>query len=137
MALVSKHPSSALRALVARIGGKWSGNTAMCRCPSHADRTPSLAIRQGDRGILVTCHAGCDAADILRALRKIGDLPSIGPAAEAARQPRQSSAHIAIWRAGVQIEGTLAEHYVQRVRNIWAPLVDLRFHPRCPQGQGC
>jgi hypothetical protein len=37
----------------------------------------------------------------------------------------------------VQIEGTLAEHYVQRVRNIWAPLVDLRFHPRCPQGQGC
>jgi hypothetical protein len=100
MPFVSNHPTPDLRALVARLGGKWSGNTAMCRCPSHADRTPSLAIRQGDRGILVTCHAGCDATDVLRALRSIADLPSIGPAETLGRQARQTSAYLAIWQAG-------------------------------------
>ena len=136
MPLVSNHPTSDLRALVARLGGKWSGNTAMCQCPSHADRTPSLAIRQGDRGILVTCHAGCDATDVLRALRRIADLPIIGPAEKSGRQARSPSAHLAIWQAGRPIEGTLAERYVREVRNIWAPLEDLRYHPRCPRGQG-
>ncbi|WP_438823044.1 DUF7146 domain-containing protein [Novosphingobium cyanobacteriorum] len=136
MALVSNPPTSDLRALVARLGGKWSGTTAMCRCPSHADRTPSLAIRQGDRGILVTCHAGCDPTDVLRALRKVANLPRIGPANLAARPARQPSAFLAIWQAGRPIEGTLAARYLREVRNIWAPLEDLRYHPRCPRGQG-
>ena len=136
MRLVSNHPTSNLRALVARLGGKWSGWTAMCRCPSHADRTPSLAIRQGHRGILVTCHAGCDATDVLRALRRIADLPSVGPAEVADRQTGRPSAHLAIWQAGRPIEGTLAERYVRELRNIWARLEDLRYHPRCPKGQG-
>lgn len=136
MPVVSNHPTSDLRALVARLGGKWSGNTAMCRCPSHADRTPSLAIRQGDRGILVTCHAGCDATDVLRALRRIAELPTIGPAEVSGRQARPSSAYLGIWQAGRHIEGTLAERYVREVRNICGPLDDLRYHPRCPRGQG-
>lgn len=136
MPLISNHPTSDLRTLVARLGGKWTGNTAMCRCPSHADRTPSLAIRQGDRSILVTCHAGCDATDVLRALRRIADLPSVGPAEVVGRQAHQPSAFLAIWQAARQIEGTLAERYVREVRNVWAPLEDLRFHPRCPKGQG-
>lgn len=136
MALISNPPTSELRALVARLGGKWSGTTAMCRCPSHADRTPSLAIRQGDHGILVTCHAGCDAVDVLRALRRIANLPSIGPAEVVGRLRDKPSAYLAIWQAGRPIEGTLAERYVREVRNIWAPLEDLRYHPRCPRGQG-
>lgn len=108
----------------------------MCLCPSHADRTPSLSIRQGDRGILVTCHAGCDATDVLLELRRIAKLPSISPAEISGRHARQPSAYLAIWQAGGQIEGTLAEHYVRDVRNIWAPLEDVRFHARCPRGQG-
>lgn len=136
MPLVSNPPTSALRALVARLGGKWSGSTAMCRCPAHADRTPSLAIRQGDRGILVTCHAGCDPTDVLRAVHRVTNLPRIGPAQEASRQVRRPSAFLAIWHAGRTIAGTLAERYVRDVRNIWAPLEDLRYHPRCPRGQG-
>ncbi|AYO75956.1 topoisomerase (plasmid) [Sphingobium yanoikuyae] len=136
MPLISNHPTPNLRALVARLGGKWSGWTAMCRCPSHADRTPSLSIRQGDRGILVTCHAGCDATDVLRALRRIADLPIIGPAETSGRQARPPSAHLAIWQGGRPIEGTLAERYVREVRHICAPLGDLRYHPRCPRGQG-
>jgi 5S rRNA maturation endonuclease (ribonuclease M5) len=34
----------------------------------HGDRNPSLTIADGDKGLLVTCHAGCDPRDVLRAL---------------------------------------------------------------------
>ena len=30
------------------------------RCPAHDDRTPSLSVRDGERGILVKCWAGCE-----------------------------------------------------------------------------
>lgn len=136
MPLVSNNPTSDLRALVASLGGKWSGSTAMCRCPTHADRTPSLSIRQGDRGILVTCHAGCDPVDVLRALRRIDVLPSISQTTEVRPRDHKPSTYLAIWQAGRQIEGSLAERYVRQVRSIWAPLDDLRYHPRCPRGQG-
>lgn len=108
----------------------------MCCCPAHADRTPSLAIRQGDRSILVTCHAGCDSRDVLKALRRIVDLPSFTPPSISPNQQTSHGAYFAIWQAAREIEGTLAEHYVREVRNIWAPVDDLRFHPRCPRGQG-
>ena len=45
------------------------------RCPAHSDRHPSLRFRDGQRGILVTCGAGCDLAGIVTALDlRIGDL---------------------------------------------------------------
>ena len=75
MSLVRNRPTAELRSLVRRLGGTWSGDTAMCACPAHADKTPSLSIRQGDRGILVTRHAGCDASDVLRELSRIERLP--------------------------------------------------------------
>ena len=37
-------------------------------CPAHEDRNPSLGIRQGDKGILVTCYAGCSTAQIVDAM---------------------------------------------------------------------
>jgi hypothetical protein len=41
--------------------GRW-----LARCPAHADRSPSLSIAEGDDGrILLFCHAGCGAADIV------------------------------------------------------------------------
>ena len=136
MSIVQNRPSPALRDLVARLNGRWSGDVAMCCCPAHADRTPSLAIRQGDRSILVTCHAGCDSRDVLKALRRIVDLPSFTPPSISPNQQTSHGAYFAIWQAAREIEGTLAEHYVREVRNIWAPVDDLRFHPRCPRGQG-
>lgn len=136
MPFVSNPPTSDLRTLVARLGGKWSGTTAMCHCPSHADRTPSLAIRQGDRGILVTCHAGCDARDVLRQLRRIIELPKSDAAPRPHFQAGPTTAHLGIWQAGRPIEGTSAERYIRQARNIWAPLEDVRYHPRCPLGPG-
>ncbi|WP_190287369.1 toprim domain-containing protein [Novosphingobium sp. LASN5T] len=136
MPIVNNNPSPDLRSLVRRIGGNWSGNTAMCRCPCHADRTPSLSIRQGDRAILVTCHAGCDSRDVIRAIRRIADLPTVDASGVTPSFQRSTEIHLSIWRSARSIEGTLAERYVREMRQIWAPLEDLRFHPRCPRGQG-
>lgn len=34
------------------------------RCPAHDDSTPSLSIRDGERGILLKCWAGCELTAI-------------------------------------------------------------------------
>jgi len=71
MPLTARRPSQEIVDIVGALGGTWSGNVAMCRCPAHSDRDPSLSIRQGDRGILVTCFAGCSREDVLRELRLV------------------------------------------------------------------
>lgn len=44
-------------------GGGWRA-----RCPSHADRTPSLSIHEGTRGVLLRCFAACTLTDICQAI---------------------------------------------------------------------
>ena len=46
-----------------RGAGRWSA-----RCPAHDDKTPSLSVRGGDRGILIKCFSGCTNPDIVAAL---------------------------------------------------------------------
>lgn len=42
-----------------------SGQWLAC-CPAHADRTPSLAIRETDDGlVLLHCFGGCDVESVL------------------------------------------------------------------------
>lgn len=36
----------------------------LAQCPSHEDGRPSLSVRQGDRGVLLYCFAGCAQKDI-------------------------------------------------------------------------
>ncbi len=44
-------------------------NRWLARCPAHDDRSPSLAITQGDRGVLVRCWSnGCTVEAICAAL---------------------------------------------------------------------
>jgi hypothetical protein len=43
--------------------GKWTA-----RCPAHPDRKPSLSVRDGERGVLVHCWAGCSLGAITSAL---------------------------------------------------------------------
>jgi hypothetical protein len=38
------------------------------RCPAHDDKTPSLSVRDGERGVLVKCWAGCHLQDITAAI---------------------------------------------------------------------
>ena len=40
--------------------GRWQA-----RCPAHEDRSPSLSVYDSGDKIGLTCHAGCEAADII------------------------------------------------------------------------
>ena len=71
MPLIAKKPTQELVDIVGALGGTWTGYIAMCRCPAHNDSDPSLSVRQGDRGILVTCFAGCAREDVLRELGRV------------------------------------------------------------------
>jgi DNA primase len=45
------------------------------KCPSHADKSPSLSVREGDRGLLVHCFGGCTVEEICTALAlRVADL---------------------------------------------------------------
>lgn len=37
-------------------------------CPAHKDKSPSLTVAQGERGIVMKCHAGCRVENILSKL---------------------------------------------------------------------
>lgn len=129
MTLKANRPSQELVDIVAGLRGKWHGSYAMCLCPAHADGEPSLSLRQGDRGIIVHCFAGCQPDDILRELRRVK--PSLGAPMPEYRQSIGTGNVTRIWEQGIEIAGTLAERYL-RLRNLPIDLEDLRFHPRCP-----
>ena len=40
----------------------------IARCPTHDDKSPSLAIREVDDRLLLHCFAGCEAYEIVSAL---------------------------------------------------------------------
>jgi len=41
----------------------------LSRCPAHDDRSPSLAIKDGDDGrVLIHCFAGCETESVLSAI---------------------------------------------------------------------
>ncbi len=47
----------------------------VARCPAHKDRSPSLSISRGDKGVLIHCHAGCDVFSVVEAMGlEVGDL---------------------------------------------------------------
>src|SRR6266536_183484 len=58
-------PIPAIRALeLEGLGPRWT-----TRCPAHDDSAPSLSVQlQSDGKILLHCHAGCRAEDIVAAL---------------------------------------------------------------------
>lgn len=82
-----------LDAVRARGNGRWSA-----RCPAHADRTPSLSISEGERGLLLKCFAGCSLDEICAALvLRVADLyydrrPDPAALAEARRR-REAREH--------------------------------------------
>ncbi len=133
MQLTAYRPTQELIRLVAALGGTWSGYRALCRCPAHADRTPSLSVRQGDRGILVKCFAGCDSSDVLREIARIAHIPQTGPPDRFDRDTRPRGNIRQIWNDAFDTSGTLAQKYL-RQRGIDEPFANLRYHPRCPKG---
>ena len=60
-----------LETLIDRLDGvKETGyGKYLSRCPSHDDRSPSLAIKEeGDGRILLHCFAGCETENVLAAI---------------------------------------------------------------------
>ena len=63
------------RAITKALGGTWHGRYGSCPCPAHADKMPSMKVRDDARkgdGIDVHCFAGCDWKDIKAYLAKCG-----------------------------------------------------------------
>jgi hypothetical protein len=48
-----------LESVHARGQGRWSA-----RCPAHSDKSPSLTVAEGEKGILLKCWAGCSLEEI-------------------------------------------------------------------------
>ncbi|OQP87571.1 hypothetical protein BTR14_03095 [Rhizobium rhizosphaerae] len=135
---------SEARRIVSALKGHWHGRYGLACCPAHADRTPSLSIRDAGERLLLRCHAGCGFSDILGALRGLGIVAGGGdyspPSAEdweAIRREdeeharKQEARALECWRASEPIGGTPAETYL-RARGITCALPDsLRYHSDC------
>lgn len=127
--------------IVKRLGGVWKAGGAMCRCPAHPDRSPSLSVRVGDHALIFKCFAGCDNRDVIKAILRLGEnalqnveqasVPSSGMSTDIWR--RQQA--LRIWDEARPITGTPAEIYLRRRRIALVPRA-LRFHPRTPLGGG-
>jgi hypothetical protein len=126
------------------LGGEArSGRGWLVCCPAHEDRSPSLSLADGDGGrLLVQCFAGCEARDVLAALRERGLLADGKLAEQASRSSNRRNIPAAvagdtplewsdraerIWQAAVPIAGTPAEIYL-RSRGCFIPVnADIRF----------
>jgi len=55
--------------LLARLKGvRRSGSGWIARCPAHGDRAPSLSVAEGEKGVVIHCHAGCETGAVMAAL---------------------------------------------------------------------
>jgi hypothetical protein len=127
--------------LVKRLGGTWSPRGAMCHCPAHDDRSPSLSVRVGEKALLFNCFAGCDTLDVIRAIRRLdrniqmsGQSTALLPQISHRPQWLQQRA-LDLGDGARPLVGTSAEQYLRR-RSIILPSPALRFHPRTPLGRG-
>ena len=49
-------------------GVRKSGSGWIAKCPAHPDKSPSLSIREGERGVILKCWIGCTFPAIVDAL---------------------------------------------------------------------
>ena len=125
---VAKSFPTFARAIAEALAGrrvKAHGGNYLVPCPAHDDTDPSLSIRDGERGLVVHCFAGCDSRDVLAVLRRRGLLPP--------ELPSSWKAPLEIWREAIVAHGTPVERYLARRGLALPPGAEaLRFHPACP-----
>jgi putative DNA primase/helicase len=125
------------------LGGRKASGGWMARCPAHDDRTPSLSIRDTDDGkVLIRCHAGCDQGQVIATLRSRGlwtesgsrrftrlTSRGAGKRTEPDRDDtKRTETALAIWRATMPADGTLAQAYLVSRGLHLPPTPTLRFH---------
>lgn len=125
--------------LAKALGGRSDGMSAMCLCPAHDDRRPSLSIRIGHKRLLFKCFAGCDTRDVLRAIRMLGlgqanwrQKPAT-PLRKHVFDGRQAA--LKLWREAKPIAGGTPMRYLE-ARALEGPWPALRYHPAVPLGSG-
>lgn len=57
------------------LAGRKSGAGWVARCPAHDDTNPSLSLCDVDGKVLAHCHAGCEQAAVVNALKAMGLWP--------------------------------------------------------------
>lgn len=67
------HPRTPLETVIDTLAARGrkprsNGTSWTAQCPAHEDNNPSLAISQGDQGVILHCHAGCDPHAVTAAL---------------------------------------------------------------------
>jgi hypothetical protein len=121
--------------LTVALGGRWHGRYGTARCVAHDDRNPSMSIRDGERGAILKCHAGCDWRDIRDALghrgliedwrrHHQGDCHAREPARMQARdyENRQREKARYLWSQRRPIQGTPVEAYLRSRGIYFSPL---------------
>jgi hypothetical protein len=107
----------------------------------HGSRGATLALRDGERGLLVKCFAGCDAHDVLAELRRLrltgGDRSGAVSFVDdhIDRRDRERRIEIArrIWAEARDPRGSPVAHYLASRGITTSPLPpSLRWAPRCP-----
>jgi putative DNA primase/helicase len=130
------------------LGGRKTGQQWMVQCVAHADRTPSLSLRDGDGGrLLVHCHAGCHALDVLAGLRNLKLLEGrfsppddVQPQIQHRTPPTSDRSAmelvLQIFAEAVEPRGGPVEVYLQGrgLGRLPDDVIDVRYHPRCPRG---
>jgi hypothetical protein len=107
--------------IVNALHGRWCGSYGVARCPAHADREPSLSIRDGEREIIVNCFAGCYWRDVKDHLRRQGLLDGAGTPptptpVTPAHSPDQGQLLKGrrLWDCRQTVEGSPVERYFRR-----------------------
>jgi hypothetical protein len=125
--------------LVHRLGGTWRPHGAMCHCPAHDDRVPSLSVRIGHSSLLFKCFAGCSNQDVLRAIGRLRLTVPVGPShssfAASPLDDRMAYLARSLWDGGRELAGSPGEAYL-RIRSICTLPDGLRWHARAPLGRG-
>jgi len=131
------------REITVALRGHWHTTYGMVPCVAHDDRNPSLRLRDGDKGLLVRCFAGCEPPAVLSELRRRGFLSGSTTVdeREIVEQLRERTDATARKAAGVRrgisairsgcrpLLGTPGEEYFRR-RSIFSPHpAGLFYHP--------
>jgi putative DNA primase/helicase len=121
-----------------------SGVWWRCVCPVHGSRTgrsATLALRDGDRGLIIKCFADCDPRDIFAELRRRGLIAGRGDEARPAPliSRRDNHADVAgrvamasrLWEAAQDARGSPVARYLASRGITLPPPPSLRWAPRC------
>ena len=128
--------------IAARLGEAYpSGSWWRCRCPVHASASATLALRDGDWGLIAHCHAGCRRTDVIAELRRRGLISKVsecvGPTrtVTGADQQPDTALRLALarrlWDSAQDARGTPVSNYLAG-RGIAMPVpLSLRWNKRC------